>query len=911
MIIATETIDKLTIDIDTQANQDTANIDNLISKLEKLNDVLSSTNVSSVLEALNNISTKANEVTTNLNKINNVNFAIVRTNMTTILDKLTAISAKANDANTSISNLGSGTKPKTSGKTETKTTTSVEQPSFDEMWKNADNAAKKVQAIFKNLGIGIANALKGAMGGVKNAIGGGIKAGAFTAKSGLVGLVSAGVKGLKSMISSAMGFAGKLLHIQKIAATTGGTLLKSFNKNVVNRIKLFSLALLGARSAFTAIRKAASEYMNYDTALSDTLQNNWAVLGSIMAPVLEKLISLFSTAVAYIVNFIKVLTGIDVVARANAKALDSQSKSAKNALGNLAKFDDLNVVDFDKGSDTLSPLTIDTIDTKPLDDFMAKIKDNDWYGLGMEISRKFNEGLALINFDEIIEKAAQFGTNFSDLLNGLIDGMDWEQLGSKVGQGLQAIVSALYNFIYGTNWGTFGNGIGTALVNAMDNVDFTQLGAVLTGKFNGVVESLAGFVSTPDLWSNLGISLADGFNGAWDSIDWNALATLINDGIKGVLDSTLVFLQNVNWEQVGLDIWNFIASIDWAGIVSKLVELLGASIAGMGQLLWGFIETAVADIGNYFSEKMDECGGDIIGGLFKGIIDAIAGIGQWLYDNVVSPFIDGFKEMFGIHSPSTVMAEMGTYLVEGLKNGLLGIWDSVKSIFTDLGNNISEKFTNIMGDIKEIFSIDNIKRHFTEVVNAIKNVFSNIPNWFKDKFSEAWTKVKNVFSTGGKIFTGITDGIGNLFKTVVNGIIGGLNKIIAVPFNSINGILNKIKNISFLGISPFKGLWKENLLSVPQIPKLATGTNKIEYEGLYHLHKDEAVVPKKYNPAVNNKVYDDNNEKIITKIGELIDTIKNQETTNIINVGGKTMYKQSLTYANRQANITGENMINV
>ena len=77
------------------------------------------------------------------------------------------------------------------------------------------------------------------------------------------------------------------------------------------------------------------------------------------------------------------------------------------------------------------------------------------------------------------------------------------------------------------------------------------------------------------------------------------------------------------------------------------------------------------------------------------------------------------------------------------------------------------------------------------------------------------------------------------------------------------------------------------------------------------MHKDEAVVPKKYNPAVNKKVYDDNNEKIIAKIGELIDTIKNQETTNIINVGGKTMYKQSLTYANRQANITGENMINV
>ena len=39
--------------------------------------------------------------------------------------------------------------------------------------------------------------------------------------------------------------------------------------------------------------------------------------------------------------------------------------------------------------------------------------------------------------------------------------------------------------------------------------------------------------------------------------------------------------------------------------------------------------------------------------------------------------------------------------------------------------------------------------------NAITSVFGGIANWFKNVFSNAWQAVKNVFSTGGRIFDGI------------------------------------------------------------------------------------------------------------------------------------------------------------
>lgn len=107
--------------------------------------------------------------------------------------------------------------------------------------------------------------------------------------------------------------------------------------------------------------------------------------------------------------------------------------------------------------------------------------------------------------------------------------------------------------------------------------------------------------------------------------------------------------------------------------------------------------------------------------------------------------------------------------------------------------------------------------------DGIKSAFESVPEWFQGKFRDAWQKVKDVFSTGGRIWSGIKEGIENTFRTVVNAIIRGMNTIIAVPFNKINSMLNTIRNAHFLGISPFQNMWGVNPLPVPQIPMLARG----------------------------------------------------------------------------------------
>lgn len=199
---------------------------------------------------------------------------------------------------------------------------------------------------------------------------------------------------------------------------------------------------------------------------------------------------------------------------------------------------------------------------------------------------------------------------------------------------------------------------------------------------------------------------------------------------------------------------------------------------------------------------------------------------------------------------------------DGVMTVINAIWDAIKSV----GEFIMNVFQTVYDFVVNIFN--SLWNTIKKVIDTIVNAFSTAWNAIKNVASSVWNGILNLFGTGGKIFTGLVDGIANVFKTIVNAIIKGINKIIRIPFDTINGILNFIRNISVLGVEPFKGLWKQNPLPVPQIPTLSVGTNYVAAEGLAYLHEGEAVVPKKYNPAVGGgmtinspivvEVYNDN-----------------------------------------------------
>ena len=177
------------------------------------------------------------------------------------------------------------------------------------------------------------------------------------------------------------------------------------------------------------------------------------------------------------------------------------------------------------------------------------------------------------------------------------------------------------------------------------------------------------------------------------------------------------------------------------------------------------------------------------------------------------------------------------------------VWEAILGFFGGIGTWFGNVFQSAVDAIKTAFS--SITLFFTGIWEGIKSIFGGVADWFGNVFYKAWENVKNVFSTGGRIFDGIKEGIGDAFRAVVNTLIRGINTIISIPFRSINNILSRLKDINILGVTPFNWI---STFSIPQIPQLSVGTNMVQQEGLAYLHQGEAVVPKKYNPAMGGNV---------------------------------------------------------
>lgn len=303
--------------------------------------------------------------------------------------------------------------------------------------------------------------------------------------------------------------------------------------------------------------------------------------------------------------------------------------------------------------------------------------------------------------------------------------------------------------------------------------------------------------------------------------------TTIFDALKRIWDSPVV--QFIVKSVLEIAIRALVTVLKGVGLIlDGIADILNGNLKdGFNKIVDGIWElfkaiivafaTAVAkvvELGKPIISKVFEIGKQIVLGLIKGIVSMMQFIGGLLKENLVDPVINAVKKLFGIHSPSTVFAEIGMQLINGLLQGISDTWGVIADFFHETVDSVGSFFDGLW---------EKVASGASSAWEGIKSAFKSVPEWFQSKFRDAWQKVKDVFSTGGRIWSGIKEGIESTFRTVVNAIIRGMNTIIAVPFNRINFMLNMIRNASFLGISPFQNLWGVNPLPVPQIPMLARG----------------------------------------------------------------------------------------
>jgi hypothetical protein len=141
--------------------------------------------------------------------------------------------------------------------------------------------------------------------------------------------------------------------------------------------------------------------------------------------------------------------------------------------------------------------------------------------------------------------------------------------------------------------------------------------------------------------------------------------------------------------------------------------------------------------------------------LMEGIYNGIVGGVQALIKGAIrafTRFIDAIKDFFGIHSPSTLFAELGSYMIEGLINGILNagalIWDAIKGIFT-----------GILDLIKGIFSgaVD----IGSSLVSGIVSGVSSAAGWVGDTASNIGSAVVSGVTTAVDVAGDVASNVGS------------------------------------------------------------------------------------------------------------------------------------------------------
>lgn len=126
------------------------------------------------------------------------------------------------------------------------------------------------------------------------------------------------------------------------ADKTSTKISKGFKKGSTT-LKRFALSLFSVGSIYATVSKASSAWLSQDTELAQKLQNVWIGLGALISPVIEKISDLMLKALGYLNEFVKALSGgrIDFIAKANAKALEKQTKAQKELNRQTYDFDEI------------------------------------------------------------------------------------------------------------------------------------------------------------------------------------------------------------------------------------------------------------------------------------------------------------------------------------------------------------------------------------------------------------------------------------------------------------------------------------------------------------------------------------------------------------------------------------------
>lgn len=261
-----------------------------------------------------------------------------------------------------------------------------------------------------------------------------------------------------------------------------------------------------------------------------------------------------------------------------------------------------------------------------------------------------------------------------------------------------------------------------------------------------------------------------------------------------------------------------------SNIVEYFPELIIAIIKGF---IEGIVEALVSsdfweNLGKSIKDEFKKCieglnlVGDFIAGFIKGIFDlldyVLEKIGQFF-----TFIIDKIKDVLGIHSPSTVMADIGKNLVLGLWEGISSLAEWIYDKISDFASTIADKLSSVFSGIGDWFSSigSGIGDWFSSVSSGIGDWFdsvsSGIGDWFSslgsnisdassnivDNIEDIWSTVSdtvsNVVSNIGSTASDIASNVGSTASSVASSVASAVSSAVSTATSTVKNVVKKLK----------------------------------------------------------------------------------------------------------------------
>lgn len=454
----------------------------------------------------------------------------------------------------------------------------------------------------------------------------------------------------------------------------------------------------------------------------------------------------------------------------------------------------------------------------------------DWASLGAFFADGVNGLVDSVDWDLFGRLLADRFIIEFDLLGGFLSQLDWTSVLNAFIDGFSGFFHELSDWIATVDWTGVGKQLTDKLSDALQNVEIEKLARVFFNFITDSINAVSDFLAGTDSYQ-LGQDLVDFAIRAVTSVDWAGLAQAIGrffgeafiealDFMGGLVSRIADYFEKKvaegPFDNVGL---NIVYGI-YHGIQDAITNVASWIVENVFNPFINGFKSAFGI--NSPSTVMAEQGGYIIAGLKKGITDAISSVTETakkilsaikstfdnfsLFDigknliqglidgvnnmietaknavaNVGNAVIDKVKNVLGIHSPSTVFAEIGGYIDQGLANGITGSLGYVNDAMNKLVD-----ATKLKGEEMANYGIDCGTSYVNGIISGLDSKWAELDNSLKTNFfGTAQTFIQAAQSgdwktVGTTIAAGIWGAMGDeqrkRVKSVANDLLGRLSK---------------------------------------------------------------------------------------------------------------------------------------